>query len=85
MFDKLFNIINKNQKIKDNLIKVLTTKEFKNFIIFDFVIYDNKHCILRLTFALISFRIFLFLNNREIIIVNSVLSFAILTKIFFLI
>jgi len=55
-FDKLFNIVSENQKIEDDLIKVLTTKQFKDFVIFDFVIFDNKYCVLRLTFALISFK-----------------------------
>jgi len=54
-------------------------------MIFDFVIFNNKHYVLRLTFALVSFKIFLFFNNREITIVNKTLSFVILIKIFFLI
>jgi len=84
-FDKSFSIASENQKIKDDLIRALTTKQFKDFVIFDFVIFDNKHCVLRLTFALVSFRIFLFLSNREITIVNNALSFATLIKRFFLV
>jgi len=71
--------------IKDVLIKAFATKQFDNFVTFNFFILNNKHCVFRFIFVLIFFNIFLLRSNRIIIIINIILFFIILKNRFFLI
>ncbi len=70
---------------KDILIKAFATKQFDDFVTFNFFILNNKHCVFRFVFALIFFSIFLLRSNRVIIIVNTISFFVTLENKFSLI
>ncbi len=71
--------------IKDALIKAFATKQFDNFVTFNFFILNNKHYVFRFAFASTFFNIFLLRSNRVIMIANMISFFVTLKNRFSLV